>query len=437
MAANDRYGFRHGAHGPALECFAEATHAIVSYRPHALPALDRALAAQPGLGAAHALRGLLHVLPARPELLRDAAVAQAAAHAAGAATADEAALLQALDLAMAGRQRAAADVLDLRLARNQTNLLLVKLANMLRFLSGDLAGLAGSVARALPAWTPRVAGYGYVLGCQAFALEELGDYAGAERTGRAALDQAPDDAWSVHAVAHAHEMTGRADAGAGWLEAVRPAWTGCAGFGFHVAWHLALFHLERGDHARVLALYDEEVRPAPTEDVRDVANAVSLLWRLRQEGVAVGRRWDELAAIARRRRGETELLFATLHNLLALLAVGDLPAAEELVDAVAGEGAGDRDQSAVARWAGLPLARALLAMARRQAPLPGLDRLVRRLQPLGGSHAQRDVWVRTLARAAAEAGDGEALESIRAARRALRGQDQFDAMLDAGKGRAA
>ena len=436
MAASDRYGFAHGAGGPELECFAEATHAIASYRPHALPALDRALAAHPGLAAAHALRGLLHVLPARPELLRDAVAARAKAHAAGAATADEAALLRALDLAMAGQQRAAADALDLQLARNPTNLLLVKLANMLRFLSGDLAGLADSVARVLPAWTPGTAGYGYVLGCQAFALEELGDYAGAEWLGREALEWAPDDAWAVHAVAHAHEMTGRADAGVGWLEAVRPAWTGCAGFGFHVAWHLALFHLERGDHARVLALYDDEVRPAPTEDVRDVANAVSLLWRLRQEGVAVGRRWEELAAIARRRLGETELLFATLHNLLALLAVGDLPAAETLVDAVAEEAAGDRDQSAVARQAGLPLAQALLALARGVAP-PGLDRLAWQLQPLGGSHAQRDVWVRTLARAASEAGNRTALDGIRTARRALRGQDRFDAMLDACKGRAA
>lgn len=436
MATSDRYGFLHGTSGPALECFAEATHAVVSYRPHALPALDRALAAQPGFCAAHALRGLLHALPARPELMRDAAVAQAMAHAAGVSTADETALLRALDLAMAGRQRAAADALDLRLAQNPTNLLLVKLSNMLRFLSGDLAGLVGGVARVLPAWDAGTPGFGYVLGCQAFALEESGDYAGAERLGREALDRAPDDAWAVHAVAHAHEMTGRADAGAAWLEAVRPAWTGCAGFGFHVAWHLALFHLERGDHARVLALYDTEVRPAPTEDVRDVANAVSLLWRLRQEGVAVGRRWDELAAIARRRRGETELLFGTLHNLLALLAAGDLAAAEALVDAVADEAAGDRDQSAVARRAGLPLARALLSFARSQPP-PGLDRLARQLQPLGGSHAQRDVWVRTLADAAAGAGDHEALDGIRVARRALRGRDRFDAMLDASRGRAA
>lgn len=436
MATSDRYGFLHAVDGPALDAFAEATHAVVSYHPHALTALNQALAVHPGLLAAQALRGWFHVLPARPELLRDAAAAQAVAHAAGTATPDEAALLQALDLAMAGRQRAVADVLEARLAHNPTALLLVKLANMLRFLSGDLNGLVRGVARVLPAWTAGTPGYGYILGCQAFALEETGDYAGAERLGRTALDHAPDDAWSVHAVAHAHEMTARAGAGAGWLEAVRPAWTGCAGFGFHVAWHLALFHLERGDHARVLALYDTEVRPSPTEDVRDVANAVSLLWRLRQEGVAVGRRWDELAAMARRRRGETELLFATLHHLLTLIAVGDLLAAEALVEAVAAEAAGRRDQSEVARQAGLPLARALLALGWQQPP-HGLDQLARRLQPIGGSHAQRDVFVRTLAEAAAAAGDGAALRSIQGARRALRTRDRFDGMLHASAGQAA
>ena len=386
--------------------------------------------------AAHALRGLGQALLARPELLAEARAAQAEAHAAGAATADEAALLHALDLVLAGRQRGAADALEARLSRNPHALLLVKLANMLRFVTGDLAGLARSAARILPAWEVTTPGYGYVLGCHAFALEETGDYEWAERLGRKALGHAPDDAWSVHAVAHAHEMTGRAQAGAAWIEAVRPAWTGCGGFGFHVAWHLALFHLEQGDHARVLALYDAEVRPGRSEEVRDVANAVSLLWRLRQEGVDVGRRWDELAAIARRRRGETDLVFATLHNLLALIAVGDHGAARALVAALALEAQGGRDQSAVAREAGLPLARALLAWAeggpdRRPGAVP-LDRLTRQLKPLGGSHAQRDVFIRSLASAASSAGNHLALHRIIEARRALRPADRFDHLLHDG-----
>src|SRR5215207_6079809 len=56
-----------------------------------------------------------------------------------------------------------------------------------------------------------------------------------------------------------------------------------------MAWHLALFHLETGDHDRVLAIYDTQVRPHPTDDFRDVANAVSLLWRFEQEGARSAR----------------------------------------------------------------------------------------------------------------------------------------------------
>jgi len=125
---------------------------------------------------------------------------------------------------------------------------------------------------------------------------------------------------------------------------------------------------------------------------------------------------------------EGELLFGTLHHLLALLATGDLLAAEALVSAVRREAAGVRDQSAVARQAGLPLAQALLALAQQGRPR-GLQVLARQLQPLGGSHAQRDVWVRTLAQAAGGMGAAAALEGIRATRRALRRQDRFDRML--------
>src|SRR5688500_13972773 len=104
--------------------------------------------------------------------------------------------------------------------------------------------------------------------------------------------------------------------------------------------------LETRDHERALRLYDEEVRPRPTDDVRDVANAVSLLWRLEQEGVAVGARWGELSEIALRRRRDTTLAFAALHNLLTLVAVGEIEAAWELVDAMS-RTAGDDDQGEV------------------------------------------------------------------------------------------
>ena len=44
-----------------------------------------------------------------------------------------------------------------------------------------------SVGRALHAWEPGVPDYPFVLGIQAFALEECGDYARAEEKGRSGV----------------------------------------------------------------------------------------------------------------------------------------------------------------------------------------------------------------------------------------------------------
>ncbi|WP_238578824.1 hypothetical protein, partial [Inquilinus limosus] len=65
-------------------------------------------------------------------------------------------------------------------------------------------------------------------------------------------------------------------------------------------------------------------------------------------------RWAELAEIARRRRADTTLVFASLHNLIALVALGDRPAAAELVMALQVRAQGSGDQARVAADLGLP-----------------------------------------------------------------------------------
>jgi tetratricopeptide (TPR) repeat protein len=273
---------------------------------------------------------------------------------------------------------------------------------------------------------PNAAGRGFLLGCRAFALEELGDYAAAERTGRRAVEIEPEDAWGLHAVSHVHEMQGRTAEGIAWIERARPVWTACNNFGFHMAWHLALFHLELGDHARVLRLYDGEVRPSATDDFRDAANAASLLWRLETLGVAVGDRWEELKTVARTRRHDLTLAFASLHTLLTLVAVGDNGGARELVSAMQAKAdEGDNDQAAVMDEVGIDLATTILDLAEHRAPRADFDRLATRLHRIGGSNAQRDVFVLTLAAIAADRGNALALERILAVRRWLKRDDRF------------
>ncbi len=319
--------------------------------------------------------------------------------------------------------------LDALLDRNPTALLAVKISHALRFVLGDAQGMLATTGRVLDRWSARTPGYGFMLGCHAFALEELGHFEAAERIGRRAVAIEPQDAWGLHAVSHVHEMQGRGREGIAWLEGSRPVWSACNNFAFHMAWHLALFALETRDQERALRLYDEEVRPRPTDDVRDVANAVSLLWRLEQEGVAVGARWGELSEIALRRRRDTTLAFAALHNLLTLVAVGEIEAAWKLVDAMS-RTAGDDDQGEVMDAVAIELGTTILESGLQRAPRASLAELANRLPRLGGSFAQRDVFIRTLATIAADRGDRAAVSRILTARRRLKRDDAFAAMIE-------
>jgi tetratricopeptide (TPR) repeat protein len=297
-------------------------------------------------------------------------------------------------------------------------------------MGGDGAGMLAATSQLVPRWSADMEGVGFVLGCHAFALEETGRYREAEGFGHRALDLEPHDAWGLHAVSHVHEMENRTDEGIACLERTRPVWSGCNNFRFHMAWHLALFHLEEGRADKALALYDAEVRPEPTDDYRDIANAASLLWRLRQEGVDGGHRWGELAEIGRRRARETTVIFATLHNLLSLVGAGDRQGAHAVVEGLqARAGAGTGDQSEVAALVGVDLARLIVGIgAVRRADLA---RLARELPRLGGSNAQRDVFMRTLLAMAPETATPTLLDMRRRLKREDRFADALRRRLDA------
>ena len=142
-------------------------------------------------------------------------------------------------------------------------------------------------------------------------------------SGRRAVELCPDDIWAGHAVAHVCEMEDRIEDGLRWLDEASGGWKGANNFAFHVAWHRCLFLLDLGRDDEALALYDRDVRPESSDELLDITNAVSLLWRLEQLGVDVGGRWEELA-IRSAKRGEDHMLaFGDVHYAMALAAAGD------------------------------------------------------------------------------------------------------------------
>ena len=432
----DTYGATHSTNSAAaVSAFEDAVGRVASHRPIGT-ALQTALSHDDALAAAHALVGFANVILARSETVANAPVYLAAAQSGlercGGGSPSERALVEALELCVAGRLRCAAARLDKHLESQPLDFLALKLSHSLRFMSGQGAEMLSLTRRTVPAWTPNHAGYGFVLGCHAFGLEEAGYFSAAEVIGRQAYSHEQSDAWGLHAVSHVMEMSGRTSEGVDWLEAARPNWSQCNNFSFHMSWHLALFLLEQGSVEAVLDVYDREIRPASTDDFRDMANATSMLWRLELEGVAVGARWHELHEIASKRRQDMTYVFGSLHYLLALVASGDRTGSAELFASLkVRAGSATDDQAGVAASVGLPLAEIIMTMADGIVCSSDLVHVAVNLPKIGGSHAQRDVFLRTLLVAARDQSNPAALLEILRIRSSLRSPDRFLHFVDA------
>jgi tetratricopeptide (TPR) repeat protein len=358
--------------------------------------LTAILSADPMDAMGWCAKGFFAILLARFEMrvaARDALTSMQMALRRRRATSIELRYMEALSCATTGQLAASAAILDLILADDPDDSFAAKLSHALRFMLGDVRRMLASIDQVVRRCDPAHEHLGYLLGCQAFALEENGDYAEAERAGREAVLRAPRDAWGVHAIAHVHEMTGQARAGVDWLVTHERNISHCNNFSGHVFWHLALFRLELGDVAGVLQLYDDKIRAERTDDFRDIANAASLLGRLTVEGVPVGDRWEELADISERRILDQSLVFADLHYSLALAGAGRADKAEALVRALH-EAHGSDDQSKLAHALGATMADAIRAWGEGDhARAAGLLMSSRRMrQKIGGSHAQRDIF---------------------------------------------
>ena len=388
--------------------------------------LARVLASDPDFALAHAAKGFFCALLARREMMDVARASLKAAKTAAAhcpVTAREQIFILALaDWMEGGSPRRAAARLDAHLVHHREDVLAMKLVQSIRFVLGDGAGMRRSIETVLPALGQDHAAHGYALGCHAFTLEETGEYARAEKAGRAGVAHAPDDAWGLHAVAHVHEMNSDSAAGIEWLGTRQKAWAHCNNFRYHVWWHLGLMHLNRGEIDAVLDLYDRQIRADQTDDYRDISNAASILSRLELDGHNVGTRWEELADICETRTGDGCLPFADLHYMLALIGGGRDDAVKELLARMRRCAASEESEmNAVYAHPGLDVAEGLEAFGEGDftTAFRHLHNGHGALQSVGGSHAQRDVFERLTVEAAIRGGGhlaaGDLLET-RAAR---------------------
>jgi hypothetical protein len=273
-------------------------------------------------------------------------------------------------------------------------------------------------------------GYHAMLGMQAFGLEEMGDYARAEKLGRTAVEIEPRDGWAQHAVAHVMEMQSRQRDGILWMRANPEAWTRESFLQVHNWWHLALFHYDLGETDQVLALYDGPIYGKPSTLALNMVDASAMLWRLHLGGVDVGARWTALAANWGK-VGAGNYAFNDVHAMMAFVGAGlDAPARALLEAQHEAMRAGD-DNAAFTRQVGHPLLLAVKAFG--DANYTETVRLIRPIRAIahrfGGSHAQRDVIDLTLIEAALRSGDGALAKALAAERALARPDGPLSALL--------
>ena len=252
-------------------------------------------------------------------------------------------------------------------------------------------------------------------GMLAFGWEQCHRLDEAEAAARRALSMRPQDAWAQHALAHVMLTDGRLAEGAYLLHQVSGHWQQLTSFmRCHNWWHLALFHIELGDDAAALKLYDEQVWGVDTSYSQDQVGAVSLLARLELAGVAVGHRWDALAAHLVGRVADQVQPFLDLQYLYGLARAGR-PEADALLANIEAF-AHQAPLAARPAWVqvAVPAARGLVAHARGRwaqaadhltLALPGLA-------GIGGSHAQRDWFEQVHVDALQRAGRLAAVQNI-------------------------
>ena len=383
--------------------------------------VDKAIAENPDFVMAHAPKAWLNLLGTEPAGIPVARASLDAAWELPAATREQG-HLTAIDHLVDGRWHAAAQVMEDVAIECPRDLLALQVGHQLDFFRGEARMLRDRIARALPAWSADVPGYHAVLGMHAFGLEETGDYAAAERCGRAAVALEGRDAWAQHAVAHVMEMQGRQPEGISWMTANPDGWSRGSFFAVHNWWHVALYHLDLGHIDEVLKLFDGPIYGAKSHVVLEMIDASAMLWRLHLRGVDVGARWQAVADAWEPVKDAGNYAFNDAHAAMAFVGAGRKQSLARVIEAQQEAMQRDGDNATFICKVGHPVVLAIKAFGDgNYAETVWRLREVRNIaHRFGGSHAQRDILDLTLIEAALRSGQQAIATALASERAAMR-----------------
>lgn len=321
-------------------------------------------------------------------------VAQALAQA-SAGTPREQDYVAAADAWYRGDAHQSLRIFDKIVAENPNDISAAKWGQYHAFNIGD----AGQMLRLSDAILPLHKTTPYAYGMRAFALEQSHRLEEAEDFGREAVSMVREERWAHHAVAHVMETQGRLDEGVAWLEDLAPTWDeGTVFIREHNWWHLALFELDRENEGRVLDIYDERLWGEWPELGQEQVGAISALWRMELRGLDIGARWVPVAEQVSKRTFEHIQPFLDMHYLFALGRAGLDDLANDFLKSMAQHASGCAGELKPI-WSGvaLPLAHGILAYTKGDYARALLfwEKPIGELMKIGGSHAQRDLFVQS------------------------------------------
>jgi hypothetical protein len=206
-----------------------------------------------------------------------------------------------------------------------------------------------------------------------------------------------------------------------------------APFHCHLAWHLALFELQRGRWERALAIYERDIAGGDNPRLA-LMDGAALLWRfLLYECSPASLPWKPLADHASRLR--PGFVFGDLHAALVHAATGDEQALATLVD---GLRALDARGHPIAGSVALPLVHSAAAFAGNDlaTAVAHLESVEPEIHRMGGSHAQWEIFEETLAVSYLRLGRHEATRRLVARRLARRPSPRDESWLARAAGEA-
>jgi hypothetical protein len=269
----------------------------------------------------------------------------------------------------------------------------LKLGQYHLFNIGDSAGMLRLALAALP----HASDVPYLHGMAAFGWEQCHRLDEAEAAARRAIGMCRKEPWAHHALAHVMLTQGRNREGRAFMQDVSDTWTALNSFMVtHNWWHQALFALALDDHEEALRLYDTQVWGVAKDYSQDQINAVSLLARLELAGADVGERWQDIADYLAKRVNDQVLPFLDVQYLYGLARAGRPEAQALMRNIEAHAESAPPHARAVWQQVAVPAARGLLAHAHREWAMAAeqLGLALPRLEQIGGSHAQRDLFLR-------------------------------------------